>query len=140
MGPDGTLLYDPANAANLTEEEIAVVRWLARGFYGEHPRDPGTAWTVDQSTSGRVDVEHYRVLSRDRDRITLDYALQEKVAGATGYDASREGSLVYDTALVVPVKATFESSSRRQYGPTLSTTRSTITLTLTADSFGRLRS
>jgi hypothetical protein len=140
LGPDGTLFYDPANGGNLTEEEVALVRWLARGFYGDHPREPGTAWTVDQSTNGHVDVEHYRVLSRDHDRVTLNYALEEKAGGATGYDASREGSLVYDTALVVPVKATFMSSARRQIGATLSTTRSTITLTLTADSFSSLRS
>jgi len=140
LGPDGMLLYDPANAVNLTEEEVAVVRWLARGFYGDHPRDPGTAWTVDQSANGHVDLEHYRVLSHDRDRVTLGYALEEKAGGASGYDATREGSLVYDTVLVVPVKATFLSSSRRQIGPTLNTTRSTITLTLTADSFGKLRS
>jgi hypothetical protein len=140
LGPDGTLFYDPANAANLTEEEVAVVRWLARGFYGDRPREPGTSWTVDQSANGHVDVEHYRVLSRDRDRVTLNYALEEKAAGASGYDATREGSLVYDTALVVPVKVTFQSSSRRQLGATMSTTRSTITLTLTADSFGPPRS
>jgi hypothetical protein len=140
LGPDGALFYDPADAANLTEEEVAVVRWLARGFYGDHPRDPGTAWTVDQSANGHVDVEHYRVQSHDHDRVTLDYALEEKVGGTSGYDAAREGSLVYDTALVVPVKATFQSSSRRQVGSTFDTTRSTITLTLTADSFGRLRS
>jgi hypothetical protein len=140
LGPDGTLFYDPANGTNLTEEEVALVRWLARGFYGDHPREPGTAWTVDQSANGHVDVEHYRVLSRDHDRVTLNYVLEEKAGGATGYDATREGSLVYDTALVVPVKVTFLSSSRRQIGTTLSTTRSTITLTLTADSFSSLRS
>ena len=135
LGPDGTLFYDPANRANLTEEEVALVRWLARGFYGDHPREPGTAWTVDQSANGHVDIEHYRVLSRDHDRVTLNYSLEEKATGATGYDATREGSLVYDTALVVPVKATFLGSSRRQLGATLNTTRSTSTLTLTADSF-----
>lgn len=139
LGPDGTLFYDPANAKNLTEEEVSLVRWLARGFYGDRPRDPGTAWTVDQSANGRVDVEHYRVVSRDKDQITMAYALEEKAAGTDGYDATREGSLVYDAALIVPVKATFQSSARRQLGATFDTTRSTITLTLTADSFSGLR-
>ncbi|HEX3468255.1 MAG TPA: hypothetical protein VHT05_09275 [Candidatus Elarobacter sp.] len=35
--------------------------------------------------------------------------------------------------------ATFESSSRRELGATLSVVRSSITLTLTADSFSKLR-
>jgi hypothetical protein len=140
LAPDGAVFYDPKNAANLSEEEIAVVRWLARGFYGDHPTDPGTAWTVDQSANGHVDIEHYRVVAhdaRDAHNVTLDYALEEKVPGASGYAASREGSLVYDTALIVPLKATFQSEARRQVGDAYQTTRTSVTLALTADSFKR---
>ena len=116
LGPDGAVFYDPKNAENLTEEEITLVRWLARGFYGDHPTDPGTSWTVDQSANGHVDVERYRVVARDAHQITLDYALEEKVGGATGYAGTRGGSLVYDTAMIVPVKASFQTESRRQVG------------------------
>lgn len=140
LGPDGALFYDPKNAANLSEEEIAVVRWLARGFYGDHPTDPGTAWTVDQSANGHVDIEHYRVVAHDvhdAHNVTLDYALEEKVPGATGYAAWREGSLVYDTALIVPLKATFQSEARRHVGDAYQTTRTSVTLALAADSFKR---
>jgi hypothetical protein len=137
LGPDGAVFYDPKDAANLSEEEVAVVRWLARGFYADHPTDPGTAWTVDQSANGHVDVEHYRVVAHDAHNVTLDYALEEKVPGATGYAASREGSLVYDTALIVPLKATFQSEARRQVGDAYQTTRTSVTLALTADSFKR---
>jgi hypothetical protein len=137
LAPDGAVFYDPRNAANLTEEEVAVVRWLARGFFGDHPTDLGTAWTVDQSANGHVDLEHYRVVGRDAHNVTLDYALEEKVPGAAGYAATREGSLVYDTALIVPVKATFQSESRRQIGAAYETTRTSVTLALTADSFAK---
>ncbi|HEV2738477.1 MAG TPA: hypothetical protein VGU66_07860 [Candidatus Elarobacter sp.] len=137
LGPDGAVFYDPRNAANLTEEEIAVVRWLARGFYGDHPTEPGTVWTVDQSANGHVDLEHYRVVARDAHNVTLDYALEEKAPGATGYAATREGSLVYDIALIVPVKATFQSEARRQIGAAYETTRTSVTLALTADSFAK---
>jgi hypothetical protein len=137
VGPDGAVAYDPRNAPNLTEEEIAVVRWLARGFYGDRPTAPGTTWTVDQSANGRVDVEHYRVVARDAHGVTLDYSLEEKVPGAAGYAATREGSLVYDPSLIVPVKATFQSASRRQVGGAYATTRTSVSLTLTADSFAK---
>ncbi|HEY0380914.1 MAG TPA: hypothetical protein VGC72_01815 [Candidatus Elarobacter sp.] len=137
LGPDGAIFFDPKEERNLSEEEIAVVRWLARGFYGDHPTDPGTAWTVDQSANGHVDLEHYRVVARDAHNVTLDYALEEKLPGAAGYAATREGSLVYDTALIVPVKATFRSEARRQVGGTYATTRTSVTLTLTADSFAK---
>ncbi len=137
LGPDGAVYYDPKNAQNLSEEEIAIVRWLARGFYGDHPTEPGTAWTVDQSSNGHVDLEHYRVIAREAHNVTLDYALEEKVPGATGYAATREGSLVYDTALIVPVKATFQSESHRQVGPAYETKRTSVTLALKADSFAK---
>ncbi len=137
LAPDGAVFYDPKNAQNLTEEEIAIVRWLARGFYGDHPTDPGTAWTVDQSANGHTDLEHYRVIGHDAHNVTLDYALEEKVPGATGYAATREGSLVYDTALIVPVKATFQSESRRQVGAAYEKTRTSVTLSLAADSFAK---
>ncbi|HEY6234599.1 MAG TPA: hypothetical protein VIW69_05740 [Candidatus Elarobacter sp.] len=137
LAPDGAVFYDPKNAANLTEEEIAVVRWLARGFYGDHPTEPGTMWTIDQSANGHVDLEHYRVVAHDAHNVTLDYALEEKAPGATGYAATREGSLVYDTALIVPLKATFQSEARRQVGAGYETTRTSVTLALTADSFAK---
>jgi hypothetical protein len=137
VGPDGAVFFDPKNAENLTEEEITLVRWLARGFYGDHPTDPGTSWTVDQSANGHVDVERYRVVARDAHQITLDYALEEKVGGTTGYAGTRGGSLVYDTAMIVPVKASFQSESRRQVGATYETTRTSVTLTLKSDSFAR---
>jgi hypothetical protein len=132
---DGALLYDPARVADLSEEEMAVVHWLARGFYGDHPRDVGTAWTVDQSANGRTDVEHYRVVARDAQRVTLEYVLREQLERVGGYAGSREGSLVYDTALSVPVKASFDSIARRQIGDSYSTQRTSIRLTLTADTF-----
>jgi hypothetical protein len=137
LGPDGAVFYDPKNAENLTEEEITLVRWLARGFYGDHPTEPGTTWTVDQSANGHVDVERYRVVARDAHQITLDYALEEKVGGTAGYAGSRGGSLVYDTAMIVPVKATFQTEARRQVGVAYETTRTSVTLTLTADSFAK---
>ena len=137
LGPDGAVFYDPKNAENLTEEEITLVRWLARGFYGDHPTEPGTSWTVDQSANGHVDVERYRVVARDANQITLEYGLEEKVGGATGYAGTRGGSLVYDTVMIVPLKAMFQTEARRQVGSTYETTRTSVTLTLKSDSFAK---
>jgi hypothetical protein len=137
VATDGMMSYDPKDTKNLTEEEVAVVRWLARGFYGDRPTEPGTSWTVDQSGYGRTDIERYRVVANDARRVTLDYALEEQVSGTTGYNALREGSLLYDIAMIVPVKATFQSQARRQIGLAYDTTRTSVTVTLTADSFAR---
>jgi hypothetical protein len=135
VASDGAVFYDPKNAENLTEEELALVRWLARGFYGDHPTEPGTAWTVDQSANGFVDVEHYRVVARDANHVTLEYTQEQKAAGTSLFAGSRGGSLVYDTVLAVPLRATFQGEARRQVGAARETLRTSVTLTLTADSF-----
>jgi hypothetical protein len=137
VAPDGVVFYDPKNAENLTDEELALVRWLARGFYGDHPTEPGTAWTVDQSSNGYSDVEHYRVVARNAHHVTLEYTQEQKASGPTVFAGSRGGSLVYDTALVVPVRAKFQSESRRQIGAALETLRTSVTLTLMTDSFAK---
>ncbi len=87
VASDGALFYDPKDASNLTQEELALARWLARGFYGDHPTDPGTAWTVDQSTNGYVDLEHDRVVARDAQRVTLNYTEEQKLSGAAASSA-----------------------------------------------------
>lgn len=137
VASDGTLFYDPSNYEKLSEEELAVVRWLGRNFYGDHPKEIGTAWTIDQSTNGHTDVERYRVLARDEQRVTLDYALEERTGAVGAFSGTRAGSLVYDTAMIVPVEATFQSVARRQLGQSYNTVRTSVKLTLTADSFAK---
>lgn len=135
VSAEGALLYDPADTDKLSVEEAAVIRWLGRGFYGDHPTDVGTVWTVDQSSKGYTDVERYRVVSREATRVTLNYGLEESTTLAGGYAGSREGSLVYDTALVVPVKADFDAVAHRLLAEGYNTKRTSVRLTLTADSF-----
>lgn len=132
---DGSLLYDPAQANDLSEEELALARWLARGFYGDHPTAPGTSWSVDQSLAGRTEIEHYRVIGLEAHQVTLGYALEEKIERVGGYSGEREGSLVYDTALIVPIKGSFAGIARRQVAEKFATQRSSLQFVLTADSF-----
>jgi hypothetical protein len=134
---DGALFYDPTNAPRLSEEEIAVIHWLGRGFYGDHPTTVGTSWIVDQSANGHTDVERYQVMAKDASHITLGYELEQRVTVSSGYSGTREGSLVYDVAMVVPVTASFESIARRQVGDSYDTLRTSVRLTLTADTFAK---
>lgn len=139
ISSDGALFYDPTNAAKLSEEEIAVVHWLGRGFFGDHPTAVGTSWTVDQSANGHTDVERYEVMARDAGQVTLGYALEQRSTLASGYEGTRAGSLVYDTKMVVPVEASFDSVARRQVGESYDTLRTSIKFKLLTDTFAKPR-
>ena len=137
ISSDGALFYDPTNAPRLSEEEIAVVHWLGRGFYGDHPTTVGTSWIVDQSANGHTDIERYHVMATEASHVTLGYELEQRMTLSSGYTGTREGSLVYDIAMVVPVKASFESVARRQVGESYDTLRTSVRLALTADTFAK---
>jgi hypothetical protein len=134
---EGAVGFDPKDAMNVTQEEIALARWLARGFYGEHPADPGTEWTNDQSGNGVSGTEHYRVIGVAAQRITLGYAMEEKSAGNASYGETREGSLVYDREFVVPLTVSYQGQTRRELFGAFDTTTTSVTLTLKSDSFAK---
>ncbi len=134
---DGVLVYDPGQANNLSEEEDTLLRWLARGFYGDHPRAAGAAWIVDASGNGIADVVHYRVDAAAATTVTLHYDGQRTAHGLRAYDAARTGTLVYDTARVVPLHAAYQGWSHSGRFGDFETTDVSVELTLTADSFAK---
>jgi hypothetical protein len=133
---DGSVVADPKFVNDVTEEEVSLARWLARGFYSDHPREAGTLWTVDQSGNGVVAAEHYRVLSAANQRVTLAYALEQSDSAAS-FALTRQGSLVYDTGFIVPISATYEAQARRQLFEAVDETHTSVVLKLTADSFAK---
>ena len=136
---DGQVTHDPKDSDNVSQEEVALARWLARGFYGEHPTDRGTEWTVDASGNGLSGAEHYRVASAADSRVTLEYTMEEKSAGAASYGETRQGSLVYDTALVVPVEVSYQGHARRELFGAYDTTMTSVMLILRSDTFAKKR-
>ncbi len=132
---NGTLSFNPVDARNLSDEEVVVARWLDRGFYGERPTDVGTAWVVDLSANGDTDLERYRVVSHDERGVTLAYSFEERTNTAHAYAGTRDGSLVYDPAMEVPVKATYEATAQRRRGGTWDKLRMAVKLSLVKDSF-----
>jgi hypothetical protein len=133
---DGSVASDPKSVNDVTEEEISLARWLARGFYSDHPREAGAGWTVDQSGNGVVTAEHYRVLSAADQRVTLAYTLEQSDSKAS-FAMTRTGSLVYDTGVVVPISAAYEGQARRQMSEAVDETHTSVVLKLTADSFAK---
>jgi hypothetical protein len=132
---DGTVTYDPKYFDDVSEEEIALARWLARGFYSYHPQSVGAFWTVDQSGDGVVSAEHYRVLAVADRKVTLNYEFEEKHSGPDSMVATRSGSVVYDTGFIVPVRVSYEAHSRRELSDAFDESQTSVVLTLASDSF-----
>ncbi|MDB5027279.1 MAG: hypothetical protein JWO66_968, partial [Candidatus Eremiobacteraeota bacterium] len=82
-------------------------------------------------------LERYRVMARNDPMVTLGYWLEERSTDPRAYAGTHEGSLVYNKAMVVPVQAAFDGLARRQLGSVLDTVRTSVKLSLTADSFSK---
>jgi hypothetical protein len=132
---DGRLGYDVKQQPNVSDEELALLRWLARGFYSaDRATDPGTSWNVDANSGGVRSSERYRVLSNSDGKVNLDYKFESM---ASGYSVTRLGNVVYDTRLTVPVQVNYRGEMRTDRLGAADTTSTSVALSLTADSFNR---
>jgi hypothetical protein len=132
---DGRLTYDARQQPNVSDEELSLLRWLARGFYSaDRATDPGTSWNVDANNSGVKSSEHYRVISNTDGKVNLDYKFESM---ANGYTVTRLGNVLYDTRLTVPVQVNYRGEMRTDRLGTADSTTSSVALNLTADSFAR---
>jgi len=88
------------------------VRWPARNFYAGPIDPPGTAWDLDVSAGDVKGTEHYRVTAVASKTVTFDYKAESAAHVAQGFDMTRIGSLVYDTARVAPTRASYQEVTR----------------------------
>jgi hypothetical protein len=136
IGGDGRLSYDPKLQPALSDEEVALLHWLARTFYADRGTDPGTTWVVDLSTGQAKSVERYRVISNTDGKVNLEYRMDANGNTPTTYTLTRFGNVVYDTKLTVPLQASYRGDQRDRANAALTTTTA-VAINLTADSFVR---
>ncbi|MEA2665921.1 MAG: hypothetical protein QOI11_2865 [Candidatus Eremiobacteraeota bacterium] len=134
---EGTLTYDPRQSHNVTGEEDALLRWLARDFVSLEVRAPGAIWNVDTSSGNARGAEHYRVVSADGSLLKLDYKAESKSSGIGSGDMTRAGTVVYDARMSVPTSANYKDIIHRQQLGTYDTTEMAVQLRLVADSFAK---
>ncbi|HYZ16028.1 MAG TPA: hypothetical protein VE591_06485 [Candidatus Acidoferrum sp.] len=135
VSSDGRLSYDAKEQPNVSDEELSLLRWLARGFYSaDRATDPGTSWNVDANNGGVRSSERYRVISNSGGKVNLDYKFESM---ANGYTVTRLGNVLYDTRLTVPVQVNYRGEMRTDRLGAADTTSSSVALSLTADSFNR---
>lgn len=134
---EGALTYDPRQSHNVTGEEDALLRWLARDFVSREVRVTGAVWNVDTSSGNARGAEHYRVVSGDGSLLKLDYKAESKSSGLGSGDMTRAGTVVYDARMSVPTSANYKDIIHHQQLGTYDTTEMAVQLRLVADSFAK---
>ncbi len=131
------LLYDPKS--DVTEEETDILRFLSRTFVKAGELDVGTTWDDNAQTAQSVDHSTYRVTAVDADAKTIDVAIDEttSVSGPRGFEGRTEGTVTYDTAVLVPLSLTLSTRRRSTQPGQLTTVDVKLTSRLTSDSFRR---
>ncbi len=132
----GALSYDPN--FELSAEEIAVLRLLARGVIGGATRAKGEEWTIPQSGSGYNEQTTYKVVDLPgTGSEVIDETSVFQQTGIHPSDGTVHGKITFDPTVVVPDSATLVSHIRHASLGSSTTTDMTIDLTLAEDSFAK---
>jgi|GEM_PF-957822 len=132
--PNGHLAYSPATP--LFDEEVALLRLLARSVIGSQPHDVGTSWVVEDNGKGYATKTTFRVTAvQGGSDLRLDVDGEFHQDGIDTIVGAVQGKLAYDQSKLVPRTATLDSQSRRETPDGYRTLRVGINLTLLQDSF-----
>jgi hypothetical protein len=136
IGPNGHLNYPPSPP--LFDEEVAVLRLLARSVVGSEPHAVGSSWTVQDSGKGYLSKTLFRVVgagSASDLRLDLDGEYHQE--GVDNVSGALQGKLAYDQGRLVPRTASLDAQSRRDTPDGYRVVRMAINLILVDDSFAR---
>jgi hypothetical protein len=133
---DGSLNYNPS--AELTPEEAALLRLLARGVIGGVARAKGDTWDIPLTSSGYSEKTTYRVVAitaPSLEQIEADSAFEQ--TGIHAADGLTREKITFDPTVVVPLAATLSSHVNYKNLGSSTTTNMTIQLDLVSDSFAK---
>ncbi len=129
---EGTLISDAA--ASLTREEDTLLHLLGRDVVGPAARQDGDAWDVTENGANPKVKISFRVISATTpDGELLDFTERIEPAGRSLEDLI-VGTLTYDSARSVPVRASLRTESHRNTGD-LAETKTATSFALVEDSF-----
>jgi hypothetical protein len=136
IAPNGHLSYPPTPP--LFEEEVALLRLLARSVVGAETRDIGSSWTVEDNGKGYGFKTTYHVVAHQTaNDLRLDLNGEYHQDGLDNLTGALQGKLAYDQSKLVPVTASLDSQARRETPDGYRVVRMAISLMLVEDSFGR---
>jgi hypothetical protein len=121
--------------ATVTEEEQALLPYLARGFVQSDTVSAGATWTTKPSGAASGQTT-YTIKSVDEGAHTIAVAISgsSSVTGPNSSDATTTGSMTYDIRKVVPLKLNLTTRTVVSRGDRLVTAIAHIESTLRDDS------
>lgn len=131
-------LYYSADA-DLTDEERALLHYLARDLVKPTTIDAGTTWVDDVRASGSVERMRYTVNGVDDQTKLLDATIDGTNAqrGMSGFTSTTTGSMTYDLATLVPTKLNLDTRTTTEHGDRVIRIESSLSATLRDDSFAK---
>ncbi|MDQ6930396.1 MAG: hypothetical protein M3126_07000 [Candidatus Eremiobacteraeota bacterium] len=116
-------------------EEMAVVRLVGDNFVARASRHLSSHWVVPGNISGGTETNEFTVTNVQNTQLSIGEQRVDKVRGAQNFDATTNGTIVYDVSAGVPV-AVHEMNIWRDAGGSQgqNTVRTFTDLTLVTDS------
>ncbi len=136
---DGRLICDPNGKVN--EEEMALLQVAGRNFVDPTQFDAHKHWKVSGASGPYTTSTDYTMTGGDPAGIVA-IALQrvDKVDGAQGYNATTDGTLLYDMPLSIPTSLKEDTVMRQSRGMGQDNRVDThITLNLLSDSLANAK-
>jgi len=131
---NGRLHYPPQKT--VFEEEIELLRLLARGIVGPQPHAVGSNWSIDDALQNYESKTTFRVSgSNGSSQVDLDAERKSRSTGGANATGSMAGKIAYDQRTLVPRGAKLLLVTNRQTLDGPHVIRMTIELALLADSF-----
>jgi hypothetical protein len=120
----------------LNEEELVLLKLLARGVIGADPRAAGDSWTVENNADKYTSTTTFHVSSVPSPT-QLNLNIEEIYAStaAPAYSGVMHGSIAYDPRLSVPESADLQRSTRSNKQDGSQTVVYTLDYKLQSDSF-----
>jgi hypothetical protein len=132
---DGRLSYDPRQQLSLAATHVLPL--LARGLVAQRAVDPGEEWR-SSAPAPMQGTTTYRVTALRGEDATLAIDGIFSAPGPRGFSEHRQGTLVYATDRLCPLRYDVTAISRHQPAPEQFVTRNErVTATLVSDSFAK---
>jgi hypothetical protein len=134
---DGAVICDQSHG-QLNEEELNLLRFLGRNFVNPALMDAQNHWRYSSNDAQSSETNDYTIAKTTGDVLDIDYQRVLKVAGANAYDATTDGTMTYNKAMVMPVSIKEETRTRRNTGAgNYDTIRQDMSFTLAQDSMSQ---